>query len=202
MCCGGWTARRPGSVTHSPRTALALEGYRAKIEAERGDLPYARPWEWASFYANGGGILDLAAPAEREVHDMDKDLKSAAFTDAALGKVQMATFSVGDKVQAEDVIGPIADYLGADRDRHWSVSDSAMTSATCGGPTFISSSTPQPRASARAAMRPARLPARSGDSGTTVPCPVDGCPDSPVFILAFDEPPVSTGIDVPLHSCQ
>ena len=49
---------------------------------------------------------------------MDKDLKSAAFTDAALGKVQMATFSVGDKVQAEDVIGPIADYLGADRDRH------------------------------------------------------------------------------------
>ena len=38
---------------------------------------------------------------------MDKDLKSAAFTDAALGKVQMATFSVGDKVQAEDVIGPI-----------------------------------------------------------------------------------------------
>jgi CHAT domain-containing protein len=50
----------------SPRTALALEGYRAKIEAERGDLPYARPWEWASFYAIGGGVLDLTAPAERK----------------------------------------------------------------------------------------------------------------------------------------
>ena len=50
----------------SPRTALALEGYRAKIEAERGDFPYARPWEWASFYANGGGVLNLAAPAERK----------------------------------------------------------------------------------------------------------------------------------------
>jgi CHAT domain-containing protein len=50
----------------SPRAALALEGYRAKIEAERGDFPYARPWEWASFYANGGGILNLAAPAERK----------------------------------------------------------------------------------------------------------------------------------------
>ena len=50
----------------SPRTALALESYRAKMEAERGDFPYARPWEWASFYANGGGVLNLAAPAGRK----------------------------------------------------------------------------------------------------------------------------------------
>ena len=70
-------ARKPDVLRHldqladqvrarSPRTALALEGYRAKIEAERGDFPYARPWEWASFYANGGGVLNLAAPAERK----------------------------------------------------------------------------------------------------------------------------------------
>jgi CHAT domain-containing protein len=50
----------------SPRAALALEAYRAKIEAERGDVPYARPWEWASFYAIGGGIIDLTGPSQQE----------------------------------------------------------------------------------------------------------------------------------------
>jgi CHAT domain-containing protein len=50
----------------SPRAALALEAYRAKIEAERGDFPFARPWEWASFYAIGGGVVDLTGPAHQE----------------------------------------------------------------------------------------------------------------------------------------
>ena len=49
----------------SPRAALALEAYRARIEAERGDVPYARPWEWASFYAIGG-VIDLTGPAQQE----------------------------------------------------------------------------------------------------------------------------------------
>ena len=51
----------------SPRAAMALEAYRANIDKERGDLPYAAAWEWASFYAIGGGTIDLEGLAHREV---------------------------------------------------------------------------------------------------------------------------------------
>lgn len=37
----------------SPRTAMTLEAYRHAIETRPGDIPYAAPWEWASFYAVG-----------------------------------------------------------------------------------------------------------------------------------------------------
>jgi hypothetical protein len=40
----------------SPRAALALEAYRFAIETRPGDIPYAAPWEWASFYAVGDAI--------------------------------------------------------------------------------------------------------------------------------------------------
>jgi CHAT domain-containing protein len=38
---------------HSPRAAMTLEAYRFAIEARPGDIPYAAPWDWASFYAVG-----------------------------------------------------------------------------------------------------------------------------------------------------
>jgi hypothetical protein len=50
----------------SPRAAMALEAYRAKIGRRRGDIPYAGAWEWASFYAIGGGTIDLEGLAQRE----------------------------------------------------------------------------------------------------------------------------------------
>jgi CHAT domain-containing protein len=50
----------------SPRAAMALEAYRAKIDRERGDVPYATAWEWASFYAIGGGTIDLEGINHRE----------------------------------------------------------------------------------------------------------------------------------------
>lgn len=40
----------------SPRAALALEAYRFAIETRPGDIPYAAPWDWASFYAVGDAI--------------------------------------------------------------------------------------------------------------------------------------------------
>jgi hypothetical protein len=44
----------------SPRAAMELEAYRARIDEERADPPFADAWEWASFYAIGGGRVDLA----------------------------------------------------------------------------------------------------------------------------------------------
>lgn len=45
--------------TEHPRTAIMLEAYRYKITTQHGEYPYDSPWEWASFYAVGGGKLDL-----------------------------------------------------------------------------------------------------------------------------------------------
>ena len=42
-----------------PGTAFALEAYRYKITTQYGEYPYGSPWEWASFYAVGGGTIDL-----------------------------------------------------------------------------------------------------------------------------------------------
>lgn len=42
-----------------PRTAFVLEAYRYKITTQHGEYPYDSPWEWASFYAVGGGTINL-----------------------------------------------------------------------------------------------------------------------------------------------
>lgn len=44
----------------SPRAAIMLEAYRGEIEERRGEVPCADAWEWACFYAIGGGRVDLA----------------------------------------------------------------------------------------------------------------------------------------------
>jgi hypothetical protein len=43
----------------SPRAAIMLEAYRGRIEERDSEVPYADAWEWASFYAIGGGRVDL-----------------------------------------------------------------------------------------------------------------------------------------------
>ena len=47
-----------------PRTAIMLEAYRYKIATQRGEHPYDSPWEWASFYAVGGGTIGFAGDAD------------------------------------------------------------------------------------------------------------------------------------------
>jgi hypothetical protein len=42
-----------------PRTAIVLEAYRYKITTQYDEYPYGSPWEWACFYAVGGGTIDL-----------------------------------------------------------------------------------------------------------------------------------------------
>ena len=62
---------------HSPRAALTLEAYRFAVEARPGDIPYAAPWDWASFYAVGdatgaaggtGGHRRAAQPGGENSH--------------------------------------------------------------------------------------------------------------------------------------
>lgn len=130
---------------------------------------------------------------------MAKDLKSAAFTDAALGKVQMATFSVGDKVQAEDVIGPIADYLGADRDRHLvrlRFGDDVRYLRRTDVYKFVDTAAKGFGQGGYAGLPGHRAPGAAEDYQFR--CPVEGCPDSPVFLLAFTEAPTCPHHHVPL----
>jgi hypothetical protein len=55
--------------SRAPRTAMALEAYRFAIQARPGDIPYAAPWEWASFYAVGGVTEDTSEhPHARKDH--------------------------------------------------------------------------------------------------------------------------------------
>jgi hypothetical protein len=44
----------------SPRAAIMLEAYRGTIARRSAEVPYTDAWEWASFYAIGGGMVDLA----------------------------------------------------------------------------------------------------------------------------------------------
>ena len=57
--------RLADQVRHrNPRTAMALEAYRFAIETRPGDIPYAAPWDWASFYAVGDAIGEAGGTGE------------------------------------------------------------------------------------------------------------------------------------------
>jgi hypothetical protein len=130
---------------------------------------------------------------------MNKDLKSAAFADAALGTVRMATFSVSDKAQAEDVIGPIADYLGADRDRHLvrlRFGDDVRYLRRADVYKFVDTAAKGFGEGGYASPPGHHALDETGDYQFR--CPVDGCPDSPVFMLAFTEAPACPRHHVPL----
>lgn len=122
---------------------------------------------------------------------MPSDLKSAAFPDPSMDDVPMATFAVADESGADQLVGHIADYLGADRGRRmvrlrfgdeirylrradlYSFLDTAAKGFGQGGYAGLPG-----------------YPLAGEASDYEFRCPVDGCPDSPVFILAFEEPPI------------
>ncbi len=126
---------------------------------------------------------------------MPGSLKSVTFLDASLADTPMATYLLTDETSLDHVAGHNIDYFGADRERH---------TVRLRFPTEV-------RYLARHDLYPLldTLGKGFGQGGYgTVPgypvpgqareyefrCPVDSCPDSPVFMLAFDEPPVC-----PLH---
>ena len=131
---------------------------------------------------------------------MDKDLKSAAFTDATLNEDRMATFDVADEARAEDVIGHIADYLGADRDR-------SLVRLRFGSEVrylrrtdlyaFLDTAAKGFGEGGYAGLPGYQVPGEASDYEFR--CPVDDCPDSPVFLLAFTEAPSCPRHHVPLE---
>jgi len=119
------------------------------------------------------------------------ELRSLASPDADLGDVQMPTYVVTSDADAEQVVGVIVDYFGADRARH--TVRLRFQDETC----YLW------RRDLYAAFRDSNKSFGGGGQaqlpGFTIPgraheyefrCPHDGCPDSPVFVLAFADPPM------------
>jgi hypothetical protein len=119
------------------------------------------------------------------------NLRSAAFPDASLADSPMATYVVTDETSLDHAAVHIIEYFGADRERQ---------TVRLRFPTEV-------RYLARHNLYPLleTLEKGFGQGGySTVPgypvpgqareyefrCLADSCPDSPVFMLAFDEPPV------------
>jgi hypothetical protein len=131
---------------------------------------------------------------------MPSDLKSAAFIDAGLDDVNMATFAVTSETAADQVIGHIVDYLGADRERHLvrlRFSDETRYVRRSDLYAFLDTSAKGFGQGGYASLPGYQIPGETSDYEFR--CPVDGCPDSPVFILSFDEPPICTRHRVPLE---
>jgi len=131
---------------------------------------------------------------------MPSDLKSAAFQDASLDDVDMATFPVTDETGADQVIGAIVDYLGADRERRivrLRFADGTRYLRRGDLYAFLDTSAKGFGHGGYAGLPGYQVPGETSDYEFR--CPVHGCPDSPVFVLSFDEPPTCPRHLVPLE---
>lgn len=139
---------------------------------------------------------------------MHDELKAAAFEDASLDEVRLPTFVVpveaGPEAAAAPgaalVLGQLADYFGADRDRQLvrlRFGDGVRYLRRGDIYSFFSTSSKGFGDSGRAALPGYSLPGQATEYEFR--CPVDGCPDSPVFMLAFDEVPLCYRHRVPLE---
>jgi hypothetical protein len=134
---------------------------------------------------------------------MPSDLNSAAFPDPSLDDVAMATFALADESSADQVIGHIVDYLGADRERRivrLRFGDEIRYLSRSDLYAFLDTSVKGFGQGGYAGLPGYQVPGQT--SGYEFRCPVEGCPDSPVFILAFEEPPVCLRHRVPLTLVQ
>jgi hypothetical protein len=132
---------------------------------------------------------------------MHDELKAAAFQEASLDEARLPTFVVPDDVDpgaaaaaatgAALVLGQLADYFGADRGRQLvrlRFSDGVRYLRRSDIYPFLGTSRKGFGDSGHAALPGYSAPGQATDYEFR--CPVDGCPDSPVFILAFDEVPL------------
>ncbi len=141
---------------------------------------------------------------------MHDDLKAAAFEDPSLDEVRLPTFVVPDQAGPEAaaagaalILGQLADYFGADRDRQLvrlRFGDGVRYLRRGGIYSFLGPSGKGLGDSGHAALPGYSAPGQATEYEFR--CPVDGCPDSPVFILAFDEAPLCYRHRVPLELAQ
>jgi hypothetical protein len=126
---------------------------------------------------------------------MHDELKAAAFEDASLEEVRLPTFVVPDEAgpsAAALVLGRLADYFGADRDRQLvrlRFGDGVRYLRRGDIYSFLGTTRKGFGDSGRAALPGYPAPGQATDYEFR--CPVGGCPDSPVFVLAVDQVPHS-----------
>jgi hypothetical protein len=139
---------------------------------------------------------------------MHDELKAAAFEDASLDEVRLPTFVVPGETGPEAtaapagslVLGQLADYFGADRDRQLvrlRFGDDVRYLRRGDIYAFFGTSRKGFGDSGRAALPGYSAPGQATEYEFR--CPVDGCPDSPVFMLAFDQVPLCYRHRVPLE---
>jgi hypothetical protein len=139
---------------------------------------------------------------------MHDELKAAAFQDASLDEVRLPTFVVPDEAVPQAaaatgaalVLGQLADYFGADRDRQLvrlRFGDGVRYLRRGDIYSFLGTTRKGFGDSGRAALPGYSAPGQATEYEFR--CPVDGCPDSPVFVLAFDEVPHCYRHRVPLE---
>jgi hypothetical protein len=130
---------------------------------------------------------------------MPDHLKSVMLPDPSLTDTPMATYLVTED-SLDDAVGHIADYFGADTTR-WAVRLRFPTEVCYlkrRDLTRVLTTLTKGFGQGGYATLPGRL--ASGQAKQyEFRCPVDGCPDSPVFLFTFDQPPVCTVHDVALE---
>jgi hypothetical protein len=132
---------------------------------------------------------------------MHEELRSATFEEAGLDEAPLATFVVpGTDAATAQVIAGCAGYFGADPERE------TVRLRFSDGPRYLD------RAGMHRLLGVAEKGFGDGGYGAlpgySVPgqatefefrCPVAGCPDSPVFLFAFDGAPACARHHVPLE---
>jgi hypothetical protein len=132
---------------------------------------------------------------------MHEELRAATFQEAALDQTPLPTFVVpGPDAAAGLVIGGLADYFGADPERELCrlrFSDGLRYLARASLYQLVGGGTKSFGDGGYAA-----LPGYSGPGQATefeFHCPVPDCPDSPVFLFAFEVTPLCYRHRVPLE---
>ncbi len=139
---------------------------------------------------------------------MYDELRAAAFEDASLDKVRLPTFVVPGEVdpqaaaatRAALVLGQLADHFGADLSRQLvrlRFGDGVRYLRRSDIYSFLGTTRKGFGDSGHAALPGYSAPGQASEYQFR--CPVDGCPDSPVFVLAFDEVPHCRLHRVPLE---
>lgn len=130
---------------------------------------------------------------------MPDDLESVMLPDPSLTDARMATYLVTED-SLDDAVGHIADYFGADTAR-WAVRLRFPTEVRYlkrRDLTRLLTTSNKGFGQGGYAILPGRL--ASGQARQyEFRCPVDSCPDSPVFLFTFDKSPVCTVHDVALE---
>lgn len=147
---------------------------------------------------------------ERDVATHD-ELKAAAFEDASLDEARLPTFVVPGETGAEAptataaelLLSQLAGYFGADRDRRLvrlRFDDGVRYLRRGDIYSFLSTARKGLGDSGYATLPGYSLPGQATEYEFR--CPVQGCPESPVFILAFDEAPLCYRHQVSLELAQ